>query len=120
MTDDVEKRWSNPRELRAASRYTLAVIVLALAVMAAAAIWAEVARPDDCAADTVLACTTAPRLVLAFVPTSILLIGGLGAFVRTYQVWRAGGTWPIWHGAGWVLFIAMLLYLGISATALAG
>jgi hypothetical protein len=120
VTNDVEKRWSNPRVLRTASWYTLAVIALALAVMAVAAIWAVIARPDDCAADTALACTSAPRLVLALVPTSILLLGGLGAFVQTYRVWRTGGTWPIWHGAGWVLFIAMLLYLGISATALAG
>ncbi|SEL00929.1 hypothetical protein [Rhodococcus maanshanensis] len=120
MTDDVEKRWNDPRALRAASRYALAVIVLALAVMAAAVGWAVIARPDDCVADTVLACTTAPRLVLALVPTSILLLGGIGAFVQTYRVWRAGGTWPIWHGAGWTLFIAMLLYLGISATVLAG
>lgn len=58
-------------------------------------------------------------MVLVFVPTAILLLGGLGAFAVAYRVWRRGGTWPIWQGAGWVLLVFMLIYLGMSARALA-
>ena len=39
----------------------------------------------------------------------ILLLGGLGAFVRTYQVCRARGRWWIWQGAGWFLLVLMLV-----------
>ena len=50
----------------------------------------------------------------------ILLIGGVGAFVRTYRVWRDEGTWWGWQGAGWFLMTLMLLTLTMGFPVLAG
>jgi hypothetical protein len=52
-------------------------------------------------------------LLWASATPAVLLVGGVGAFVKTYQVWRAEGTWPIWQGAGWFLFSLMLVSLSI-------
>jgi hypothetical protein len=43
----------------------------------------------------------------------ILFSGGIGAFVQTYRVWRAGGVWPIWQAAGWILLLLFLVCLGV-------
>ena len=48
------------------------------------------------------------------------MIGGLRAFVRTYQTWRKHETWWAWQGAGWFLMTLMLLVLTMSMPALAG
>jgi hypothetical protein len=50
----------------------------------------------------------------------ILFIGGLWAFVRTYQLWRERGTWWAWQGAGWFLLILMLLALTMGLPIIAG
>jgi hypothetical protein len=70
-------------------------------------------------ADTV-ACGVPQRTVLAVGAPLILLIGGLRAFVRTYQTWRKQETWWAWQGAGWFLLTLMLLVLTMSMPALAG
>lgn len=57
------------------------------------------------------ACHSTVRTVLGVVPTSVLLVGAVGAFVVTYRVWRARGEWRIWHAAGWALFVAMSVYI---------
>ncbi len=56
-------------------------------------------------------------VILASSVPAILFIGGLGAFVKTYLVWRRGGTWPIWQGAGWFLLTLMLVCLSIPWSA---
>ena len=48
------------------------------------------------------------------------MVGGLRAFVRTYQTWRNHETWWAWQGAGWFLLTLMLLVLTMSMPALAG
>jgi hypothetical protein len=45
----------------------------------------------------------------------ILFLGGVGAFVCTFRVWRARGRWWIWQGAGWFLLMLMLVVLGMTA-----
>ncbi len=117
MTQDVEKRWRDPRAARAAVRYAAVIVAAALLLMAAVVIWAA-ASGDRCADEEFLVCTDPARLVLAVGPTAILLLGAVGAFVQTYRVWRAGGRWPIWQGAGWMLFVFMLIYASLSARAL--
>lgn len=94
-TNDVEKRWHDPAALHAAARYVVAVIaaagigqILLLLIGHHSPLW-------------------------ALVIPAILLIGGIGAFIKTYRVWRAEGTWPIWHGAGWFLFTLLLVSLSI-------
>jgi hypothetical protein len=86
---DVEKRWHDPAALRHAVQYGIGVIVVAGIAF----------------------------VVLASTVPAILFLGGVGAFVKAYRVWRAGGTWPIWQGAGWFLLTLMLLCLSIPWSA---
>ncbi|MEU2006911.1 hypothetical protein ACH47B_37555 [Rhodococcus sp. NPDC019627] len=96
------------------------VIGAALIVTVVTVVWTAAGETDECTGAQTMVCSTAGRYILAFVPTGILLAGGLGAFVHAYRAWRTGGTWPIWHGTGWALLVFMLIYLGISARVLAG
>ncbi|MFH5210790.1 hypothetical protein ACHIPZ_21675 [Antrihabitans sp. NCIMB 15449] len=102
---------------RDAQLYTLAVVSLALIVLIVSAALAA-ASGNECAEDTVLACHSTARAMIAYVPSTLLLVGAVGAFVRTYQVWRRNDEWRIWHGAGWVLFVVLAIYLGMAATVL--
>jgi hypothetical protein len=99
MTNDVEKRWHDPAAFRGAIRYVGTVIVVAAIAFAAFAFFDR------------------NSIVLAAATPTALLIGGLGAFIKTYRVWRARGTWPIWQGAGWFLFSLMLVSLSIPGAA---
>lgn len=114
MTQDVEKRWRDPRTFRSAAWYAAVVIALALLTMFGVVAWSA-AFGGDCAPDEFAVCTEPARSILLFGPAAILLLGGLGAFVQAYRVWRSGGRWPIWHGAGWALFVLMVMYAGVSA-----
>lgn len=100
--NDVEKRWRNPAVFRSAATYVAIVVVLAAVVfgvyafVGVAAVWWAVATP------------------------AVLFAGAVGAFYKTYRLWRAGGTWPIWHGAGWFLLVLTLLTLGLPMLAVSG
>ncbi len=91
--NDVEKRWHDPEMFRAAVTYVVVVVALAGAAFAATVIWRS--------------------LLAGILVPGLLFIGGIGAFVRTYRVWRAEGVWPIWQAAGWFLLLAALFCLGI-------
>lgn len=93
MTNDVEKRWHDPAAFRAAVTYVVAVVVVAGVAFAAAVLWHSF-------------------IAAVLVPVT-LFVGGVGALVRTYQVWRAEGVWPIWQAAGWFLLLVMLMCLGV-------
>ena len=67
-----------------------------------------------------MACARPGRTLLGLGAPVILLIGGVGAFVRTYRVWRSDGTWWGWQGAGWFLMTLMLLTLTMGFPVLAG
>jgi hypothetical protein len=58
------------------------------------------------------------RTAAAIAPTAVLALGGVGAFVQTYLVWRGGGQWRVWQGAGWALFILMTLCAAFGASSL--
>ena len=90
---DAEKRWHDPVMLRAAAVYVVSVIGLAAAAFAAMAAWHSM-------------------LAAILVPV-ILLVGTLGAAVRTYQVYKAGGVWPIWHGAVWILLAFLMFFFDV-------
>jgi hypothetical protein len=60
-------------------------------------------------------CSALQRNTLAAGPAVVLFIGGVWAFVRTIQVWRARGGWWIWQGAGWFLLVLMLVVLSMTA-----
>lgn len=91
--NDVEKRWHDPIQFRAAVTYVLTVLALAGLAFAATSVWRS--------------------LLAAILVPVILFVGGVGAFVRTYRVWRAEGVWPIWQAAGWFLLLLFLFFLGI-------
>ncbi len=99
MTNDVEKRFNQPGSFRAAAVYMSAVVAVA---GVAFAIFAFAAR------DSVF--------VAAMVP-AILFAGGVGALIHTYRIWKAGGGWFAWQGAGWFLLLLMLVALAIPGSA---
>ncbi|MBX7431813.1 hypothetical protein JDV09_06775 [Mycobacterium sp. Y57] len=102
MTDDrtyAEKRFSRPPDLRAALLYTLTVVALAAVAFAFYAFGPR---------DSVYAA--------ALVPT-FLLVGGVGAFIRTYREWKAERGWVAWQGAGWFLLLLMLVTLSVPGSA---
>jgi len=100
MTRDVEKRFDRPATFRAAASYVGVVVVVAGIALA---IYALTAR------DSVVAASLVP---------AILFIGGIGAFVKTYRLWKAEGAWPAWQGAGWFLMTFMLVCLSIPGAAM--
>ncbi|WP_197377211.1 hypothetical protein [Mycolicibacterium baixiangningiae] len=100
MSDDVEKRWRDPQAFRAAVTYVVAVVTVA------AVCFAFYAIPAD---HSVIAAVLVPVVLFA---------GGVGAFIQTYRVWKALGTWPIWHGAGWFLFSLFLACLSVPGSAM--
>ena len=115
--------YHNPNDLRhddanvrEAVRFGLVVAVLGVAFLVVAAVW--ISTCDGATADTV-ACGAPQRTLLALGAPVILLIGGLRAFVRTYQTWKRHETWWAWQGAGWFLMTLMLLVLTISLPTLA-
>ena len=60
MTQDVEKRWRDPKAFRSAVRYAATVIALALLIMAGVIIWS--ATSGDSCADAEFAVCTDPDL----------------------------------------------------------
>lgn len=56
-------------------------------------------------------------VLLASTVPSILFLGGVGAFVKAYRLWRSDGGWVIWQGAGWFLLTFMLVCLSIPLSA---
>ncbi|WP_245973331.1 hypothetical protein [Rhodococcus wratislaviensis] len=101
---------------RRAATYTVAVMAGAVLVALLSVAWMSIGS-GDCA-ESMMECAGGEKYVLVFGPPTLLLVGGVGAFVQTYRVWRAGGRWPIWQGAGWMLFVFMLIYASLSARAL--
>ena len=91
--NDVEKRWHDPAGLRAAAVYVGSVIAVAAIAYTVTVVYRS--------------------LIAGIMVPAILFVGGIGAFVRTYQVWRVEGVWVIWQGAGWILLLLFLLCLGV-------
>jgi hypothetical protein len=103
-------------EVHAAIRFAALATVAGLGFLVMAALW--VSTCPGVSVDTV-ACGAPQRTMLAFGGPLILLAAGLRAFLRTYRVWRYGGTWWAWHGAGWFLLTlaAVTVSLGVSPIA---
>lgn len=102
MTNDrdfVEKRFDKPGAFRAAALYALAVVALAGLAFASYAFGAR---------DSVYSAALVP---------AFLFLGGVGALVRAYRVWKAGGGWVAWQGVGWFLLLLMLVALAIPGSA---
>jgi len=104
-------------EVRAAVRFAGMITAAGLAFIVLAALWASSCEPA--AAETV-ACGRPYRTVLALGGPTIYAGGGLRAFLRTYRVWRARGTWWGWQGAGWFLMTLMLVTMLMSVPPIIG
>lgn len=90
---DVEKRWNDPGTFRAAAAYVFSVVGLAALAFAAMAAWHSM-------------------LAAILVPV-ILFIGAIGGLWRTYQIWKSGGVWAIWHGASWILLVLLMFFFDL-------
>ena len=82
-----------PATFRAAARYVGIVVLLAAVALGATAV--------------------SGSLFAGIMVPGSLFIGGIGALVRTYQVWRGYGAWRIWHAASWVLLGLSMFFLGV-------
>lgn len=103
MTNDrdfAEKRFDRPGSTGAAVAYTAGVVALAALAFAFFAFGAR---------DSVYAASLVP---------AFLLLGGLGAFLRTYREWKAERGWAAWQGAGWFLMLLMLVTLAVPGSAI--
>lgn len=104
-------------EVRAAIRFAAVAAVLAVGFLVLAALW--VSTCPGTGVDTA-ACGPPQRTLLALGGPVILLAAGLWAFLRTYLVWKANGTWWGWHGAGWFLFTLMVVMVAMGVAPIAG
>ena len=109
---------SNPQRDRAtyaaAVKLVAVFVAIALLIMLGAMAWMSGCKTGTGhgALDN---CSALQRNTLAVGPAVVLFIGGVWAFVRTIQVWRARGGWWIWQGAGWFLLVLMLVVLSMTA-----
>jgi hypothetical protein len=104
-------------ELHAAIRFAVLAAAAGTGFLILAALWVSTCPATN--VDTV-ACGAPQRMLLAFGSPLILLAGGLWAFLRTYRVWKAEGTWWGWHGAGWFLLTLMVLTVSLGVPPIAG
>jgi hypothetical protein len=105
-------------QVQAAVRFALLAAVGGVAFLVVAALWASTCK-GAMAIDTT-ACGAPQLTILAFGAPLILTAAGCRAFLRTYRIWRTRGTWWAWQGAGWFLFVLMLVTLTIGAPPIAG
>lgn len=92
-----------PPPIRSAVTYGAVVIGLGLATLVVA-----------------LLSTDGLRTVLVIVAPAVVGVGALGALWRTYRVWRAGGPWQVWQGAGWFLLATFVVFLFSTGPYLVG
>ena len=101
------------RTFAAAVRFAVLVVGVAMVVLVLALLWVTGCKSGT-GDDALAQCGAVRRNLLGIGAPLILLLGGLGAFIRTYQVWRAEGRWWIWQGAGWFLLALMLVVLTMT------
>jgi hypothetical protein len=114
MSPDTSDPQRDRATYAAAVKFGVVFIAIALVVFFASLAWVSGCKTGtgEGALDH---CSSLQRNTLAIGPAVILFVGGVTAFVRTIQVWRARGGWWIWQGAGWFLLVLMLVMLFMSA-----
>lgn len=105
------------REVHAAVRFAVLAAAAGLGFLTLAALW--VSTCPGTSVDTA-ACGAPQRTLLALGSPLILFVAGLWAFLRTYRVWKAEGTWWGWQGAGWFLLTLMVLTVSMGVAPIAG
>jgi hypothetical protein len=102
------------RIFAAAVRFTALVVVGAFLVLGLALLWVHGCKTGS-GSGALAHCGSVRRNFLAVGPPLVLLLGGVWAFVRTIQLWRAESRWWVWQGAGWFLLALMLVVLFMTA-----
>lgn len=112
MYSDPARRFRDKRTVQRAVWFSLAVVVLAAITLVAAVMWIR-----QCSisldADKAL-CSRDGTPLIALVSPTVLLIGGVVAFVQTYRVWKRRESWWVWQGAGWFLLLLMVVNLMLA------
>lgn len=103
--------------MRAAIRFAVLAALAAVGFLVLAALWVSTCPVTG--VDTA-ACGPPQRTLLAVGGPLIALAGGLWAFLRTYRIWKAQGTWWGWHGAGWFLLTLMVVMGAMGVGPIAG
>ena len=116
MEPDTSDRRRDRATFASAAKFAGIVVAVALLVLIASLAWLSGCK-SGAGPGALADCSAIQRNTLAIGPPLVLLIGGLGAFGRTYQVWRARGGWWIWQGAGWFLLVLMLVVLMMTVPA---
>ncbi len=99
-----------------AVKFVAIFVVIALVIFFGAMSWASGCK-TGAGIDTLQNCGAIKRNLVAVGPGIVLFVGGVWAFARTYQTWRARGGWWIWQGAGWFLLVLMLVVLSMTIPA---
>jgi hypothetical protein len=101
------------KDVHQAVRFAVLASLAGIGYLIVVALWDSTCK-GAMSVDTV-ACGAPQLTILAFGAPVILLATGVWAFVRTYRVWRAEGTWWAWQGAGWLLMVLMFVTLTMGA-----
>ncbi|MFT3715906.1 MAG: hypothetical protein QM774_08145 [Gordonia sp. (in: high G+C Gram-positive bacteria)] len=80
-------------ELRAMAWHVVITVAVAAVVAAAALLW-----------------TGAMRDVLLVISELVIVAGTVGAGLRAYRTYRAGGRWQVWQGGLWAMLVVFLLW----------
>lgn len=113
MSPDTDDPVRDRATFAAAAKFVGIFVAIALLTLLAAMAWLNGCKTGT-GEGALDACNALQRNTLAVGPAVILFIGGVWAFVRTYQAWRARGGWWIWQGAGWFLLVLMLVVLSMT------
>ena len=100
-------------EVHRAVRYAVLTAAAGVGYLVVGALWNSTCK-GAMSVDTA-ACGAFQLSILAFGGPLILFAAGVWAFVRTYRVWRAEGTWWAWQGAGWLLMVLTFVTLTMGA-----
>ena len=113
MEPDTSEPQRDRRSFASAAKFGGVVVGLALLVLMASLAWASGCKSGT-GVGALEACSGLQRNMVALGAPVILFLGGFGAFIQTYRVWRARGGWWIWQGAGWFLLVLMLVVLAMT------
>jgi hypothetical protein len=114
MSPDTGNPQRDRATFAAAVKFVAVFVAIALVILLGSMAWMSgcKAGTGEGALDN---CSALQRNTLGAGSAVVLFIGGVWAFVRTYQAWRARGGWWIWQGAGWFLLVLMLVVLTMTA-----
>ncbi|WP_078312957.1 MULTISPECIES: hypothetical protein [unclassified Mycobacterium] len=112
MYSDPARRFRDRRTVQKAVRFSLTVVILAAITLVATVMW--IGRCSiSLDVNTALSSREGTPLIALASPT-VLLIGGIVAFIQTYRVWRRRESWWVWQGAGWFLLVLMVVNLMLT------